>query len=362
MALAGMTYVTISGTVRKGDDTPEVGEISFAREVAITSSSQDVVSPPWTYDAQLDPAGSFSISIPATDDPDWAPTYTYRVTEKYSSGTRSYVIAVPAATPGSALNIADVAPVAGDADQASYVLTTLLGQPNGVATLGPDGLLTTEQRPAGGGGGSVDPSNSVTSETTPGGAASAGVSVYYSRGDHTHGTPPLPNATDVGADPAGTASTAVTAHSSDADPHGDRAYSDAELAAGLATKSDVGHTHGTSSMIMEWYVDTASAGVGSLRRYNDTGSALTIVAIRVRANIAGPTGATGIQVDLNIDGTTVFTTQANRPTIPPGSVDSGKVTSMDVTSVPDGSYLTVDFDTVGSIVPGSGILIAVTLQ
>lgn len=39
------------------------------------------------------------------------------------------------------------------------------------------------------------------------------------------------SAADVGADPTGTASTAVSSHAAAVDPHGDRAYADAELAA-----------------------------------------------------------------------------------------------------------------------------------
>src|SRR5574338_1448098 len=39
------------------------------------------------------------------------------------------------------------------------------------------------------------------------------------------------DAADVGADPAGTATTAVSSHAAAVDPHGDRAYTDAELAA-----------------------------------------------------------------------------------------------------------------------------------
>lgn len=364
MALAGMTYVTVTGMARKGDDNPEVGEILFAREVTISSSSQDIVSPPWTYPAQLQPDGSFSISLPTTDDPDWFPAYTYLVTERYSSGTRSYRIALPANTPGGTVNIADLGPVAVSESQESYVLTSMLGEPGGVATLGPDGLLSTEQRPTGGGGtgGGADPSNSVASETTYGIAASAGVSAAFARGDHTHGTPPVPTAAQVGADPAGTASGAVTAHVAAADPHGDRAYSDSQLTAGLATKAPVAHTHGTSSIIFEWYIDTATSGSGLLRRFNDTGATLTIKAFRARANILAPTGGSGLTFDLNLNGTTVWTTQANRPVIASGGTDTGKVTNMEVITVPDGAYLTLDLDTVGSTVPGSGVLVQVVLQ
>lgn len=51
---------------------------------------------------------------------------------------------------------------------------------------------------AGGGGGGATPSNTVVAETTFAQASTAGVAATYSRGDHTHGTPPAPTAASVG--------------------------------------------------------------------------------------------------------------------------------------------------------------------
>lgn len=118
---------------------------------------------------------------------------------------------------------------------------------------------------------------------------------------------------------------------------------------------------GTGVQVWEWYVDTASQGSGIDFRYNDSGQTLTIVAVRVRATIAGPTGQALI-ADVNKNGVSVFGSQATQPRILAGAVDSGKVTSMTTTSVADGDYLVPDLDQVGSIVPGSGILVSVTLR
>jgi hypothetical protein len=47
---------------------------------------------------------------------------------------------------------------------------------------------------------SISPASTVTSETTLNNtSSSAGTSADYSRGDHTHGTPPMPTYSDVGA-------------------------------------------------------------------------------------------------------------------------------------------------------------------
>jgi hypothetical protein len=66
---------------------------------------------------------------------------------------------------------------------------------------------------AGGGG---TPATTVESETTFGLSPSVGTDTEYARQDHSHGTPPAPTAASVGADPAGTAASAVAAHEADA--------------------------------------------------------------------------------------------------------------------------------------------------
>jgi hypothetical protein len=95
--------------------------------------------------------------------------------------------------------------------------------------------------------------------------------------------------------------------------------------------------------------------VGTMRLYNDTAAAWTIQGVRASAGTA-PTGA-AILVDVNINGTTIFTTQGNRPTIAISGNTSGKVTNMNVTSVAVGEYLTVDIDQIGSTIAGSDLVI-----
>jgi hypothetical protein len=95
------------------------------------------------------------------------------------------------------------------------------------------------------------------------------------------------------------------------------------------------------------------AEVGGHRLYNDTGVAWTILSVRASVGTA-PTGSSLI-VDINVDGTTIFTTQANRPTIAAAGSTSGKVTNMNTTTVAVGSYVTVDIDQVGSTTPGNNL-------
>jgi hypothetical protein len=102
---------------------------------------------------------------------------------------------------------------------------------------------------------------------------------------------------------------------------------------------------------------TLTTGVGTFRIYNDTGSTLTIKAVRASVGTA-PTGAS-IVVDVNVGGTTIFTTQANRPTITASNFTSGKVTNHNVTSIADGAYFTVDLDAVGSTIAGSDLTVQI---
>lgn len=105
------------------------------------------------------------------------------------------------------------------------------------------------------------------------------------------------------------------------------------------------------------YLGSLSVGPGTFRLYNDMGTSWTITGVRASVGTA-PTGAS-IIVDVNKNGTTVFTTQANRPTIAIAGNTSGNVTNMDVTAVAAGEYLTVDISQVGSTITGSDLTVQV---
>ncbi|MGH3375974.1 MAG: hypothetical protein ACRDP6_14645 [Actinoallomurus sp.] len=102
---------------------------------------------------------------------------------------------------------------------------------------------------------------------------------------------------------------------------------------------------------------TLTISTGKGRIYNDTGVTLTIRSVRASVGTA-PTGASLI-VDVNKNGTTIFTTQANRPTVAISGNTSGKVTNMDVTTLADGDYITVDIDQIGSTVAGADLVVQV---
>lgn len=94
---------------------------------------------------------------------------------------------------------------------------------------------------------------------------------------------------------------------------------------------------------------------GVHRLYNNRSTAWTINGVRASVGTA-PTGA-AIIIDVKVNGTTIFTTQANRPTIAIGTNASGYVTNMDVATVAAGSYVTIDVAQVGSTIPGSDLTV-----
>jgi hypothetical protein len=86
----------------------------------------------------------------------------------------------------------------------------------------------------------------------------------------------------------------------------------------------------------------------------------TIVGVSAAVGTA-PTGSS-IIIDVNKNGTTIFTTQGNRPAIAVSSHEAAEVTNMDITSLSTGDYITIDIDQIGSGTPGSDLSVFVRYQ
>ena len=118
------------------------------------------------------------------------------------------------------------------------------------------------------------------------------------------------------------------------------------------------HTHATS---LTFSLPTFTKNgvlfttTGSLRLPID--GTYTIVGTRLMAGTA-PSGAS-IIVDVNKNGTTIYSTQANRPTIADGANAGGPGATPDITSLAAGDYLTIDVDQVGSTTAGSDLTVSV---
>jgi hypothetical protein len=188
----GLSTVTVIGTYLHPDGTPYSGRLVFRPEPEVLTSAVHGMLVIGDVEVVLDNAGQFTVSLLATDDPDVTPSgWTYRVTERwYDTPGRSYPLALPAAA--SIVDIADVAPTA--PSEGEYVVVT-----------GPAG-------PAGPKGDPGDPATNLVQSVN----GEQGVVVLVPA--------------DVGADPAGSATTAVTAHTSADDPHGYKTWADSKFA------------------------------------------------------------------------------------------------------------------------------------
>jgi hypothetical protein len=137
---------------------------------------------------------------------------------------------------------------------------------------------------------------------------------------------------------------------------------------GTVLSADSGETTGvewralTTDDTIEFTDDrlVLTAGNGTMRWYNRTASELTLVGAWVSAGVI-PTGA-DIIVDVNKNGTTIYSTQANRPTVP-ATTNGGAISATpDVTSFAVGDYLTVDIDQIGSTIAGGAITVGIVVR
>lgn len=118
----------------------------------------------------------------------------------------------------------------------------------------------------------------------------------------------------------------------------------------------MGFTPRTPRVITLTIPGVLQVGSSPARWYNRTGGIIVLRSVAASVGLA-PAGAAVI-ADVNLDGTTIFTDQAKRPTVASGAV-SGPNSTPAVTAVPNGSYLTVDVDQVGSTTAGADLVVQV---
>lgn len=109
MALApSLTTINITGNYVDYEGTPIQGQVRFTLGNVLRNGTDDQMIAPSSLVVALS-NGAFSVTLPATNDPDIVPTvFTYTVEESFPRG-RSYTISVPFDTNGS-LDLADISP------------------------------------------------------------------------------------------------------------------------------------------------------------------------------------------------------------------------------------------------------------
>lgn len=100
-----------------------------------------------------------------------------------------------------------------------------------------------------------------------------------------------------------------------------------------------------------------ATGTGNSRFYLPFN--VTITSVEISAGTA-PTGA-ALTVDVNVDGTTIFTTQSNRPSIA-ATNNHDEATTVQDADHNDGQYITVDIDNVGSTIPGGYLVVVIRYE
>jgi hypothetical protein len=109
MALGpNLTTVTLTGSYVDFEGNPIEGQIRFSIGEVLRNGTDDQMVAPSSVVVPLT-NGSFSVSLPATNDPDVVPNpFVYTVEESFPNG-RSYEISIPYTTSGS-LDLADISP------------------------------------------------------------------------------------------------------------------------------------------------------------------------------------------------------------------------------------------------------------
>jgi hypothetical protein len=192
MALpAAVTTVPLHGRILKANaaGTPATGTVSFRIEQTLRDTTDKVLLAPTTITTTLDATGAFTVSLPATDDPDVTPRgWTYVVTIVTDAWHDTFRIAIPVASVGT-LELANIAPAIAPSTLVTYILASTMGLRGGPAgPLDTNGLIPAAQIPGGG----PSAAATVTAETSYGVTPAAGSASTYSKGDHTHGTPANP--------------------------------------------------------------------------------------------------------------------------------------------------------------------------
>lgn len=119
------------------------------------------------------------------------------------------------------------------------------------------------------------------------------------------------------------------------------------------------HTHTLTFSLTSFFKTGTLAAITGTQRLPIDGT-YTIVGTRLMVGTA-PTGVS-IIVDVNKNGTTIYTTQGNRPTIVAAANAGGPGAVPDITTLVAGDYLSIDIDQVGSIIAGSDLTVAVIVS
>jgi hypothetical protein len=279
----GVAAVVLTGRYIRPDGTPLTGSVLFEPPGYLTIPGVDVISTGASV-AELDETGAFSITLIATDDPGTDPTgWTYKVVERLQGVEgRTFHLQLPAAS--SPVNLADIAPT--DPSLGDYIVVE--GPPGTPGTQIYSGTGAPSTGVGVDGDFYIDKTSGAVTLYGPkaSGAWPAGIPLTSSGSSPVTSVAGKTGAvTLVVADVSGAASTtdvtsAVSAHASATDPHGDRAAASSALASHVSASDPHGDRAAASSAL--------AAHVSASDPHGDRAAATA--AIATHAGAADPHG------------------------------------------------------------------------
>jgi hypothetical protein len=257
-----MSTITLTGTIRHPGEagTPAVGYVIPVIPFALRDTLGNIIMGPGQLPAvALNASGQFSVLVPHSDSPNVSPSgWTLTLIVATSAWNTTLLLSLPTSL-GATADIADIAPVEVPPAVVTYLLASLLGQANGVASLDgagdvplaqipnlpasqiASGTMDLARIPVGTTGSTVAIGNDVRFEGSPAGTpdralAADDPTTTNARTPLAHGHPQSDVTNLVsdlaGKEAAGTAAAAVAGHVSAVNPHpeyltpaeGDAAY------------------------------------------------------------------------------------------------------------------------------------------
>lgn len=119
----------------------------------------------------------------------------------------------------------------------------------------------------------------------------------------------------------------------------------------------LGHKQANGYLIVLSSEEVLATGTGKARIRMPFAGQITAVTASV---LSAPAGSSAI-FDVNKNGTTIFGTQANRPTVAAGGV-SATAGAHSVKTFAAGDVITVDVDQIGSGTAGTGFTVAIAYR
>ena len=141
-----LTQITLVGTYQANGE-PCQGFVTARASADINDTSAGITQVAELLQCPLDENGAISIPVWATDDPTTEPVgVTYLITETINGDEREpYSIAVPRSSPNGTINLPSVNPALPGPTGFSYAPASLIGAPNGLATLDGTGNVPADQ-------------------------------------------------------------------------------------------------------------------------------------------------------------------------------------------------------------------------